>query len=1072
MAKDVKFNIRLNIDGKEQIVTASTNVKRFAEELGIARTKSTELRDSLIRITQVGQSFQNALMGLQQITGLMSQYTAASKVQVEAETKLKTVMQERMNATEGDIEHIKQLTAEQQRLGVIGDEVQIAGAQQVATFLNEKSSLDVLIPAMNNLIAQQRGLEASSSDAVSVANLMGKAMQGQTQALTRVGITFDAAQEQVMKFGTESQRAAMLAQIITDNVGDMNAELAKTDAGKAKQTANAIGDIKEQVGALFSSVEPTITAVAELGLALSALGTMGSGIRGIYVAVASATTAIKGMTVVTLAQNAAGRVATLVQSLWAKQLYYGRQAQLAWAFSAKLATVQALAMRGAILGLMAVTGVGLAFAAVSSIISLFASNTDDATQSMKRAEDEAKKMSSAGQEEAETYNQVSSTLNIHKEKLRQLIDQKKKGVDVSKDEKKIVQELNGAYGETMGYFSSVVGWYKALTANSETYCRQMVLEAKTRRLANQIAEKEAERHNIIYDEQGNKRLYSTQRGQSEVWKSAGGWGSYKTYVETPSEWDEATAAVAENNKVIASLSKQLQDAVKEVSLLEFSVKGSATAPTAGASTGTNTTGANTGTNTEKARQLIENARTYQDLANNVAYYNEQLEKADITDTETLLTLARKKAATEEAIKVFRDLIDVTKEADASTIDDNSITTYEELNKKLDYYNTLLRTGDDEQRKFAQNGINNLQKLQDKWQAVLDEASLPTTFDTLEDIDLAISFYSQRQQREDADHIRQTQAIIDRLTARRRTLELGMDLPSMQKEVADIEALTSREQKIRVRGIGFEALGDKIRELRDLLNDTDNPLTDSQRDEVEGLINVYARWQRQAIDTFGALREGWNGVRGIGDSIQGITNALEGNGNAWQKTTAVVDGFIKMYEDFNTVLAIMQMLTTLSEAHAVAKTTEAVATGEAAAATSANAASDVAAVASTATVVAANKVAAASFTELATAAYLAAHAAIPFAGFGIGAGFAAAAKALVLSIGATAFANGGIVNGPTLALVGEYAGASNNPEVVAPLNKLTSLLPDSSPMGGKVRFEIDGRTLVGILKKETNYLNRM
>lgn len=45
MAKDVKFNIKLTIDSKEQIVTASTNVKKFAEELEIARTESTKLRD-------------------------------------------------------------------------------------------------------------------------------------------------------------------------------------------------------------------------------------------------------------------------------------------------------------------------------------------------------------------------------------------------------------------------------------------------------------------------------------------------------------------------------------------------------------------------------------------------------------------------------------------------------------------------------------------------------------------------------------------------------------------------------------------------------------------------------------------------------------------------------------------------------------------------------------------------------------------------------------------------------------------------------------------------------------------
>ena len=93
-------------------------------------------------------------------------------------------------------------------------------------------------------------LQATGADAVAVANLMGKAMQGQTSALRRVGISFTEAQAEVMKTGTEMERAAMLAQIITDNVGHMNAELAKTRPGQMQQMANAVGDVKEQLGAL------------------------------------------------------------------------------------------------------------------------------------------------------------------------------------------------------------------------------------------------------------------------------------------------------------------------------------------------------------------------------------------------------------------------------------------------------------------------------------------------------------------------------------------------------------------------------------------------------------------------------------------------------------------------------------------------------------------------------------------------------------------------------------------------------------------------------------------------------
>lgn len=73
--------------------------------------------------------------------------------------------------------------------------------------------------------------------------------------------------------------------------------------------------------------------------------------------------------------------------------------------------------------------------------------------------------------------------------------------------------------------------------------------------------------------------------------------------------------------------------------------------------------------------------------------------------------------------------------------------------------------------------------------------------------------------------------------------------------------------------------------------------------------------------------------------------------------------------------------------------------------------------------------------------------------------------------ASSFADGGILYGATYALAGEYPGASNNPEVIAPLDRLRSLLdadrPSSATPAGSVEFRIRGRELVGILSKEYN-----
>jgi hypothetical protein len=72
-----------------------------------------------------------------------------------------------------------------------------------------------------------------------------------------------------------------------------------------------------------------------------------------------------------------------------------------------------------------------------------------------------------------------------------------------------------------------------------------------------------------------------------------------------------------------------------------------------------------------------------------------------------------------------------------------------------------------------------------------------------------------------------------------------------------------------------------------------------------------------------------------------------------------------------------------------------------------------------------------------------------------------------------FADGGIVYGETYARVAEYSGAKNNPEVIAPLNRLKSILGETSgDSGGVVKFEISGSNLVGTLNNYNRRVGRL
>lgn len=70
-----------------------------------------------------------------------------------------------------------------------------------------------------------------------------------------------------------------------------------------------------------------------------------------------------------------------------------------------------------------------------------------------------------------------------------------------------------------------------------------------------------------------------------------------------------------------------------------------------------------------------------------------------------------------------------------------------------------------------------------------------------------------------------------------------------------------------------------------------------------------------------------------------------------------------------------------------------------------------------------------------------------------------------------FASGAIVSGPTLAMVGEYSGASADPEVISPLSQLRDMLGTgrSAPTGMKLNVEVGG-AMVAYFKYENRKLN--
>lgn len=147
------------------------------------------------------------------------------------------------------------------KTGVVGKTVAVNSLQQLATFQLSEEHLKALLPGMEDLIAQQKGVNATAQDGIGIANLVGKAMTGQTGALTKAGIIMTDYQAQVMKTGTESERTAMMVKILEQNVGGVNKALSQTDAGKIKLMNNNLAAAKIAIGEQVSALKVQVASI-------------------------------------------------------------------------------------------------------------------------------------------------------------------------------------------------------------------------------------------------------------------------------------------------------------------------------------------------------------------------------------------------------------------------------------------------------------------------------------------------------------------------------------------------------------------------------------------------------------------------------------------------------------------------------------------------------------------------------------------------------------------------------------------------------------------------------------------
>lgn len=1124
MAK-ADIQIVLQADGKP-IDAIIKSTEGLQEAMKKALEESTKLKPSLVNAAATASLFQTLKSAVGSLQGVFSSYTQAFEAAAVANTKLKTIMEQRMNATAQDLKGVKDVISAQKELGVVSGSVQVAGAQQIGTFATQASTLRALVPAMNNLLAQQKGVNATQEDAVAVGNLFGKALQGQATALRRVGITFSAAEEKMLKHGTESERAALLARIITNNVGEMNKKLAATPTGQMKQLQMTIGGIKAKIGEALVGFGPYLAAASQVSVITASFGQLKTVVAGVGVSLANFLATTKASILALYAEaGAAGTTSTAMRVLTTAKLAAVSAAKKLYALMVANVWVVAIA----------------AVAALAYAIYKFSSANSEAARRQAEMNEAVGVAAAAASKEESKLNALFSALN-----------KAKQGTEAYAQAKNAIMDQYGEYIRQIrkehGEIKNLADMYDLLREKVVAAARARAMEAYVDKKmegtagtrAELVKQLRGELSTVYHGANVNARLNEVLKVIDSGGRLSEPFIKLFDKVQTIAQpHGPSTTQVYNPLRIYAQKLQALNKYEKQVRADADAALG--IKPPTSAGNQKDPQNKAYWENLKKSAQedlegkdmsSAKDRKAAAELRKKIAYYDKQLEffsagshgggkgggskgghKVDPVKAEELrqknaaldahaLTQAQDKAEAAE-IKAARERYAVLKQAEIDAKKEGAEKEREQnaldLKKELDQieeqtvalleakrdqaeavWNATHRKERDKGLRFNRSTITaaNFSKEEADYFAKLEEyararraAKDDATAEkynighleelhTVKELTAAIEKLNAASEKQSGSELYHTQQSI---AAYQRKLELvkdGADWQAKIREAKEIGLLGEREMKIRIRGIGIEELQSRIEAIQKRLADTTSPVSPEQRRDLIEMANTYKSWQKKAVSAIGMVRNAWGGVSSIGNTMESLSNTLRGNASAWQKLSAVLNAVLQVEENFKALNEVMRVFGLVSAANKTIKEQETTATIVNAQAVQVEAQSTVAAAAAK---TAANKAEATSNVADAAAKTFNSHAAIPWVGIAAAAGLTAVMVATMSSL--PKFAEGGIAYGPTLGLFGEYAGASHNPEVVAPLDRLRSLIaPQESSGGGSVRFRIEGRDLVGILQK--------
>ena len=1119
MAKEIKFNVKLTVDGKERLATATTNIGDFRKAVSSAVKDADKFRVSLLNWSQglqavdaITDTLGKVSTSLSQVSAKMNGLQQSSNAVTLLTGKTGDEMLRFRNSVQAvadyfgmDFKEVMQsANAMSKGFGISIDEAislirdgLVSGANANGEFLDtikeypryfKEAGLSAEdFVAISTNAAKQGVFSDKGVDVIKEGNLRIREMTKATaDALNGIGISADGVQKALQDGGmttfevmqqvaaklkelpaSSSQVGTAIADIFGGPGEDAGLEYIKTLDGvklsidDVKAATNGIAEQQERqikmqenvknamssvidLSKIYADVRPYIDLTAQIGLAAMGVGGFVKTLQAMNIqhAVAAIRAKTTGAAMLLCGVNA------------------NRAAAFTRVFSAALrnGAFSATALKIALRGLMSATVIGAALMAVGVIIeklvASFDKAGDEAGEAAKGIEELGDQADTVKEAYDSTLKSTYSDLMGKYDKLRtawQALSTEQQKIAWIKNNQSAFNDLrlkiddvsdaenifNGNTDAVVEAFSrrAKAAAYAAKLAS--LYEKQIELFDKKTEVTGDIAEdakksgRKAIAGDVVPEGWRNERYGSV--GRDGVWRfSEQGAKLYSgTDVSTNPQVRELEKQIDDNNRQIEETKKQI--ASEKVEANKWVTPADIKI------------NKSSSTHTNKTDDKPAEKGSMDWYEKRLADIRKKIEATG--NEERAKTLQAEYESVEKEFKDFKIKIgvDEPEEKEAKTYVEKLQEQLSDAQKNFDNATTI------EARVEAQAKINDIQ-------TEIDEATKGKL--TIE-ADVEPSYITQGSAEDKRQSYSNARQKADRI---QQDYEIGL--------IGKDEALSGlAELNGQITALGLKPVHIEV--------------------ETEDLD----RAKEKMRETSEALRNGWSGIKGIGDSIQGITDALESDGVAWEKITSVVDGVVQAFMGIKAVIDLVNMLTGATTAQAAAQNTQTMAT-------TANTTATVAHTAATTADTTASALNTTTKSGEAVANATASGAKLPFPAniAAIAAGVAAVVAALAM-VGS--FSTGGIVGGssPTgdklIARVNSGEMILNKHQQMRMLKILNSSTavstgisqsaisnyyggnitldtarlhnlgraPEGS-LGGNVYFEIDGRKLVGVLANET------